>query len=243
MYQREIAKLPTEISREDFVEKIFDLGFDQNHEYDTIMLAVQIGDFFVKYDGHRIPHTSWKRKEIVESKLSKRDPRCDPDGIADILAIQKYSDELVHTVTAIASDYNEDDGYDIAKANVNCNNGYVFKLEWEICSILEFHIQPRNYIRAIGQLIYHKHQYEKIRHLAPIFWDLSKDICLNHQLTIMNPNTVLLGIVMLYKRKRLSAIRKYRCRRFSTLFKNLAREYELPIGKILQAYIAYKRSQ
>ena len=46
MYEREISKLPIKISRDDFVKEIFELGYINNEEYGTMMLAVEIGDFF-----------------------------------------------------------------------------------------------------------------------------------------------------------------------------------------------------
>ncbi|CAH6419425.1 Hypothetical protein HVR_LOCUS620 [uncultured virus] len=364
MYQRDIPKLPTKITREEFVNEIFNLGHDSNHNYDTMMLAVQVGDYFVDYQGPRTPYIGWKRKEykkvILPQKksisqlkrnqqkkidtrgftfeLSSRDPRYDPHGIADVLSEQIYSKELIHTVTAIAADYNEDRGYDIDDANYNCNNAYVYKLQWEICRILKFHIRPINYLKLIGEILWRDAQAEQERlltnnynfspktsesvsspsiidyptppsktndcispttiwsgspstseiepsnelnstyrdieditagpedlttrpeqifdpkegsksskiilshkHLASTFWDLSKDVCVDYKLSKMNPITVLVGVILLYKHGKLSAVGKNKHRRFLACMKKITRECEASFSEVIQSYIKMKR--
>lgn len=257
VYQREIPTLPKEISRKTFVREIFYLGYDRHHEYNTIMLAIQIGDFFVNYKGKRVPYIGWKRREhstkyrsrttdkiIIKNVLSNRDPKYDPHKIADILCDQIYSYELIYTATAIAADYNEDNGYNIDHANIDCNNAYVYKLQWEICKLLNFTICPVNYLQLIGRILCINNPDESKcnKHLAPIFWDLSKFVCLDYKLCNINPITVLLGIIILYKRGRLMVIKEHRFRKFMMIVKMLSYECETSNLEVIRAYIKSTKS-
>lgn len=48
LYKRDIVKPLTIIGRKQFIDLIFEIGNDNNHGYDTILLSVKIGDDYIK---------------------------------------------------------------------------------------------------------------------------------------------------------------------------------------------------
>lgn len=233
MYKREILKSPKKITRRNFVKTIFDVGYLNGSGYDTMMIAVQVGDFFINYKDRRIAYKGWKKK--------MRNSSNDPEGIADKKCRRIYSKELAHTVIVIAEEFNEDHAYNIYEANMTCNNSYVYKLEWEICLLLKFNINPSNYIRLMDNLIGEINYIEYDKYLSTVFWDLSRRICLSRKMSSINPITLLLGIIILHKKGKLKSIRDNRRRKFLMLIIRIGHEYEVSLIDILQAYIKYKK--
>src|SRR5205085_5915401 len=211
MYQREEQFDPIEIDREEYVNIVFDLGLLHCHGYDSIIAAVEIGDKFV---------------------IS---PKNDTN---DIIA-RHYSSELAHITTVLASKANEDEGYIFTKKAVNdTNNGLVYKMEWEICRSIGFHIKIDNFITFIGKTL---HLTGTPIVLSSVFWDLSKDICMNRELLSMDPFTILTGCLLLNKMRKLRAIKSNKQRVFFEIMSQMAHEYELDLNDVLQAYINIKR--
>jgi len=266
MYRREIPKLPIPISRDNFVELVFDLGRENSHGYDTIIAAVQIGDYFVSYSGDRVPFRplsqaeknlfeiqekrfGWQLNETIldlgdEMKLMN-DILANRDRITfmDELVSQIYSVELAHVVTVISVKCNEDfdSGYDSIKdAASDTENSYVKKMEWEIFTLLGFKFKVYNFITVIGILLIRNNEHPP--RLGPVFWDISKEICLNRNLLTKDPRTIVLGILLLGRAGKLHAIHTHRERIFHELMKKLAHEYELNLSEVLQAYITLKHN-
>lgn len=52
MYNKNIEKIPEEITRCEFVTIIFDLGLSYEFGYDTLMAAVQLGDKYIDYQNN-----------------------------------------------------------------------------------------------------------------------------------------------------------------------------------------------
>lgn len=261
MYQRDIAKLPVPIDRTDFIELVFDIGREHRHGYDTIVASVQIGDWFVNYKGERNclrPLTNQERLIVEEEKLeisrktniryfdmsSDVEDECinkvvsqrQQDEIMDKLVPQVYSTELACVVTLIACKCNEDfnSGYCHTDAAVSDTmNCYVVKMEWEIFDLLGFGFKVYNFISLIGTFL-------ETPQLGSVFWDISKDICLNQPLLTKNPQTVVLALLILGRRGQLRAVHKHKERMFQETMKKLAHEYELDIRSVLQAYIQNK---
>jgi len=221
MYKRNIPHLPEKINRCEFVNIIFDIGLEYQHGYDTLMIAVEIGDYFVSYDG---PRESLMKKS---SKNMIRNP-----------APQEYSKELAYVTTVIAAKYNEDNGYDlIENATIDTENSYVRKMEWEICMILGFTIKNRNFITLIGSLSL----VNPPKLLGSMFWDLIKDICMNQSLMKINPITILLGCFLLHKRGKLRAFYTNKVRNFMTIMTKTAYIYDVPLSNLLKNYCLLKR--
>ena len=212
MYYRDISRLPVKINREDFVEWVFEIGLAYQHSYDSIVTSIEIGDNFVASKNNR--------KSSIE---------------------QIYSIELAYVVTVMVGKFNEDVGYNMTKhAKEDTQNHYVVKMEWEIFGFLNYHIKIRNIITLISNMITTKDSNES-RTLSSIFWDLSKDICIDERMMKINPFTVLLACRLLYKRRKLRAIRSNKIRIALTVLLRTAKEYAIPPNTLLRTYIKYKQ--
>lgn len=222
MYQRDIPHLPVKIDRDQFVEIIFHLGLIHRHGYDTIVASVQLGDMFISYptqETNRIISSSSDMSNIMNGPV----PRI-------------YSSELAYTVTVVAAKANEDYGYmNIKDAIIDTDNSYVLKIEREIFVMLNFHVKIRNFITIIGSLL-----YDKIHHLllGSGFWDLSKQICMDPVLLNMNSQTLILGIIILSRHKKLRASHDNRHRIFTDIMVQIAKEYELDLSDLLREYVS-----
>lgn len=230
-YRRDIPDLPEVISRQEFVEELFDVSFLNSLSYDTTILAVQLADFFVNFIGKRKIYTGWKRK----NKSSERHPRYDPYEIADNISHQIYSIPLLHTCLAIASAY-YDDIYTIEMANIKTNNAYVFKLEWELCSMCDFTIKPNSYFKIIDLLLNHIPINNNTKDLGSTFFDLTKTICLNKELLNVNPFTIILAVKMLFRRKKLKCYNESKFGRFVKLFYLVSVCYDLSITDLIRTF-------
>lgn len=228
MYQRDIPKFPVKINRREFVNYVFDLGRRYNHGYDTIITSVEIGDKFVSYTGHR--------ESYVDQKYYCHD-------IILNLVPQEYSIELAHVVTVIAAKCNEDFGYERTwSAMADTQNRYVIKMEWEVCMVLGFRVKINNFISAISDILCHHHIVDS-KILGSVFWDLSKDICMNQELLNINPVVIIMATILLYKCGKLRAIRSNRERTFLNIMQQVAHEYEVPLIDVLRSYISIKQDK
>lgn len=228
MYRREIPHLPNVTSRKEFVELVFDLGLRLEYGYDTLITAVEIGDRFISHEGHRIPYTSYKKDQ--QNKLTS-----DQIKIITELVPQVYSRELAYVSLVISADINEDDGFQIEKAAEELENGYVYKMQWEISMMNNFCIRNHNFITLLVSLIPDK-KYVFDR----MFWDLSRVICMDETLLHTNPITITLAIIILIKRDKLRAQKQYNQRIFQTLMIQISKEYEIPLSDLLLEYIKHK---
>ena len=268
MYRRDIPKLPTPISRDEFVELVFILGRENSHGYDTIVAAVQIGDHFISYSQPRIPYRKLTPTEKMQLKRKKRRFKQifgikilnlnveamltkkmlndrGPGTFMDELVPQIYSIELAHVVTVIAAKCNEDFyGYQSTRRAIeDTENCYVQKMEWEIFDILGFGFKVYNFISIIGLLLMEVHNTEQPPHLSSVFYDISKDICLSPELLAKNPWSIVLGVFLLGRAGKLRALRLHRERIFHETMKKVAHEYELDVAQLLRAYIKLKQSE
>lgn len=257
MYQRDIPKLPESISRYDFVELAFDLGRIHMHGYDTIVAAVQIGDYFVSFSGKRKSYRPLSALDKLKYRVRKGEltEKCNtlsfsgeieleqdiragqyPMEILDTPVPQIYSVELAHVVTVISAKINEefDHGYNsIRSALFDTENAYVRKMEYEILIMLGFHFKVYNFVTVIGLLLADNHAPR----LGPVFWDISKEICHNKELLAKDPRLIVISIIILGRRGKLSALKAHRERMFRERIATLAYELELPVSHVISAYI------
>lgn len=219
MYERDTPHLPNAITREEFVDHVFDLGLRHYHSYSTCIAAVQLGDQFVTFTGKLIPFIN----------ESFPDNECVP---------QIYSLELAYITTVILAKYCEDWGYKCTKqAVIDTDNSYVIKMEWEICRMVDFHIKINNFMTVMGELL-----WDDTKQWHPMFWDLSKEVCLNPILLSTRPDVLILGILLLWHNKSLKAMRSYKERIFRDTMICIAHEYEVTLEELLRAYIVAKQS-
>jgi len=218
MYQRDISHLPTKISRDHFIDLIFDIGTRYSHGYDSIVASVQLGDYFVNYKGTRKPF--YNNDTSSSNELSE----------------QIYSTELAHVVTVIIAKFNEDYGYNKTKLAVSdTNNKYVIKLEWEISMILNFHVRVNNFITVISKLICSNYSHNPLYtfKFGSIFYDISRDICNNQDLLSKNPYLIVAALLLLHKHGKLRSIKIHKQRIFSETICLISDEFELDIPILL----------
>lgn len=155
MYQRDIPRLPIQISREKFVDLVFDIGREYCHEYNSIVASVILGDKFVTYTGPRKPFIDG----LSEHLSGFRGPSS-PEIINELVP-QIYSEELAHVVTVLVAKHNEDNGYQYTnEAIVDTENRYIVKMEWEIAMIIGFRIDTNNFVTAISYIIWSIYESE-----------------------------------------------------------------------------------
>lgn len=269
MYQRDIPKLPKTITRDEFVNIVFDLGHRHQHGYDTIVASVQLGDYFVSFKGERNPFFLLSRaeKRSIKDLLKKNTQvkgaiynlntdillnspfreKLEQKPFMYELVPQIYSTELAYVVTVIMAKSNEDDGYRWTDDAVSdTNNRYVIKMEWEICMLLNFNIKVHNFITLIGHIICTTLNDDEKTHdlstfkLHSMFFDLSKEICLNRDLLAKDAKVIVIGCILLNQAGKLRAQRTNKERTFREVMMKISREYEVDIGQLLQAYINIK---
>lgn len=274
MYQRDIPKLPKIITRDEFVNIVFDLGQRYQHGYDTIVASVQLADYFVSFKELRHPFILLNKSEKISlESVCKRNPhltkirgnfsvhkyrdllltspfkeQVEQNTFMNELVPQVYSIELAYVVTVIIAKYNEDDRYKWTDdAVADTNNRYVIKMEWEICMLLNFHIKINNFITLIGDIIWHTLTEEQ-KYSSPLsfrfhsmFFDLSKEICMNQSLLAKDSKVIVMGCILLHKMGKLRAVRTNKERLFNEVMVKISKEYEVDISDLLHAYIKLKK--
>lgn len=222
MYRRDIAHLPSPIERSEYVRCIFELGWRHDHSAETMMNAVLLGDYFVSYSGIRTPYHLFS---LHKSKLLEK------------VVPPVYSIELSHVVSVLSAKLNEDRGYDSIKVVASETQNYVvYKMEWEICFIVQFNIRRPNIISSWALIV----GPEK-NHLGSWMWDLTLEICLNESLLAQSPLTILLALKLLARRNKLGALYRHDERIFELAVKEIAWEYEISTADLLKLYISRKR--
>jgi len=229
MYKRDIPHIPDVISRTKFVDEIFQLGLMLGNGYDTLINAVMIGDKFVSFIGERSPYKCYKennRDKLTEEQIK----------IINELVPQEYSKELAHVSLVISSNYIDDWGYSIEDAANELTNGYVYKMQWEICMIHNFHFSNNNFLTNLFTLI----DYNDTNNISDMFWDLTKNICMDISLLYASHSIIIIAFIILIKHNKLRARRDYHERIFQNIMIRASQEYEIPLNSILHAYITYK---
>lgn len=220
MYQRELSHLPIEITREEFVELAFELGRCYNHGLDTTVAVVQLGDYFVNFQGER---NSFKCDNFLEP------------------ISQIYSVELAHIITVIIAKFNEDFGYRSTKeAIIETGNRYLIKMEYEILRLINFHVVINNFITLIWNLILSVDNNHKLS-LSSAFWYFSKEVCINKELLSKDHRLIVLAVIILHKKGQLKAVKDNRHRIFEEIIIQTSIEYEIESVDILRAYNQMKK--
>lgn len=235
MYKWLTPKLPTIITRKDFVTLVFDICDQIRLNYDLIIHVIEVADKFVDYDGDRISSLLLLKKSYILENFSYREMIQHP-------VPQDYSVELAYVTVNIVAKAMEDFSHSrtITLAQ-NLENYYVFKMEREICDIINYTVKPKNIMSFIGCLIW-KQPHDSKHVLDTLFWDLSKVICHDKKLLYSNPIAVLMGIIILFKKNKLSTVRENKYRTFITFIEMIAFDYNLDVRDILSEYIKVKRN-
>lgn len=236
MYERDVARPPRPVSRVDFVREVFQIGAEYNFGYDTLISAVVLGDRFVHMRGRRIPY----RRLGTRMKEDKRYHA----GFMNTLAEQIYSIELAHVVCTITGGSLDDvadvAGYNIMNAVSQCDNAYLYKLQWEVCIVSHFTIRSNNYLTLMADLVWRARLNDSPGTVSSMFFDLSLMICLNRRLLGTNPLTILLACIMLAKRGRLAARRYHRRRIFLQTLSKVSKEYGIPFSIFVRKCLMLK---
>jgi len=219
MYLWQTPKLPTEIDRVQFVEKVFDISNEYNHGFDSLVQAIIIGDDFVNHQAQRTPYI-FQDKDITDE--------------FNALSEQIYSDELAYVVVLITGKLNEDIGYTKTKQAIyDTNNIYVVKIENEIYKLYNFNLKIDNFMSVFGKL---NSSLQTNLELSNMFVDLCKIICMNKSLLYCRPCVLILALFLLNKKKKLSIMKNYRYKIFETLLCNISLIYDIPIDNVLSSY-------
>ena len=154
---------------------------------------------------------------------------------------QIYSIELAHVVVILASKYYEDCiSYDTDEALYELENRYIIKMEWEVYTMLKFQITVPNFTHVIYAIL-SEQGYSTNWYFGSLFKDLIKEVCLYRELLQMSPATVILGIVLLYRRGKLAAVTKNKQRIFLEIMQRTANDYEVELSSVLKEYIRHKQ--
>jgi hypothetical protein len=219
MYQWQIPKLPTEISRGQFVKKVFDISIQYNHGFDSLVQAIIIADDFVNTKEERHPY-------IFQDK--------DINKEFNELSAQIYSEELASVVVLITGKINEDNGYiKTIQAIYHTNNVYVMKMENEIYNLYNFNLKIDNFMSVLGKL---NSSLQTNLELSNMFIDICRIICMNKSLLYCKPCVIILSLCLLNKKKKLSIMKNYRYKIFETLIINISLIYDISIDNVLSSY-------
>lgn len=146
--------------------------------------------------------------------------------------LNEYSLLTAHTCLVLASKINEDDMYTAEMAKNDADLDIIAK-EWEVCQKLDFNLRRVNFITFLGLIV------DQQMILPEIFWDISRDICLNKEVMNMNPWTILTGILLLYKHGKLKGVNNYQKRQFNLIMTDLAECYGVNKDNLIKAYIKF----
>jgi len=148
----------------------------------------------------------------------------------------EYSIELAHTALSLSTKLYEDFPYTTLDAADDTSNHIVYKFEWQIYQRLDYRLPPAPIIKFIEPCSY----TPKI--LAPIFEFIIRDICEDPDMLKISPAAIILGIVILYKHRRLRAIRAYHNYLFSSIIRRIHLEYGIPINEVIHHYKIFLES-
>lgn len=204
MYQRDFPRLPLSCPRESYVREIFDLGQQHHFEYNVLYSAVIIGDDFINNKSDEVTPYHSKFNFGPEDQQLLRDP-----------VPKTYSLELAHVSLSIATSQ-IDLPYPMSVVCDRLDNYYPYKMQWDICISRGFTLPRHN----IMTLFAHLTMNERFKDF-PSLWDLSLAICLNSQLMSLNPITIIVGVLLLHRKDRLSAEYRAAERRLQTFLEEL----------------------
>jgi len=188
--------LPKEITRKDYVELIFEIGYE--YSYETIYTAVELGDKFVEHEQSSIP--------------------------------QIYSTELAYVVLSLVAKAKEDFNFYCTKTALReTKNSFLINMEWKIGEMFGFCFNSKNFLTLASSLVCCDKLYSG-------FFDLTKEVCMNKKLMKTNPRTLLCGILLLIKKRKLKAPKLHRWRLFSSLLMKASYEYEIPLKDLIDGF-------
>jgi len=226
MYKWQVPKHPKLIKREKYVNKIFVIGHDKDFNYDTLVLAVKIGDKFIKTQG----------QEIYTSYMSnvKENFTFEEQEILNKTCVKEYSKELAYVSLSIASYINEDNIYNIKTVAIKLENGYVFKLQWEICIENNFYIQTQSFCNILQYFFDQKYNYD-------FFYFLFLDICLDYDILHTHSQiSLIIGILILFKNNKLKSINKYKEQCIKYLIDDISSYYDISPNVFFYKYLEFK---
>jgi len=250
MYQREIPHLPIKISRQQFVDEIFVVGMDCGYGCDSIMTAVDVADYFVSYEESRTPYTGWQF-----GQQTKKENYLKYNFMNEVVP-QVYSRELVYVIISVISMANEDSNNNISNWVYHLSNAFMYKMQWEVCMLLNFTIKIDNFMSNISNCIWSLRDTNTIKDsegnimwnsrsdpvaVNSIVYDIGKLICSNDKLLQINRATILVGILLLHKYNKLKATYDYKSRKFLIMMKAISSECEIPLSTVVQSYIRIKK--
>ena len=262
MYQRDVSTLPIEISRDDFVDIIVEIGSIYNHTIETTVAAVILGDYFISFNSPRSPYipSNRRKKDVINTKnilAQSTINNLTPLPTQSVKHVYKsrdipfnepisqiYSIELAHVVTVIAAKYNEDYGYrNIKQACFDTNNYYVVKMEWEICSIIGLHVKIKNFV-SLFAIILEILGINSSKEWHPKFYFICYEICYDKILLNTHPKAILMGILLLFKHNKLplNCIENARRIIFERTMIKISHISDTDISDVIKAYIMMKKN-
>lgn len=228
MYQRQIPRAPKKITRDVFIDMIFELGKTYEYGYDTIMGAIELADKFMLIIE---PRTSYHEHIKVKHKYRIHDRY---KGQMDFLIApieQYYSPELVVVTLTLAGKSNEDDAHSISYALTFVENYYIIKMEWEVANCFGYYIRVKNIITDIGLII------GENADLASIFGEIAQDVCRIPKWWTISSVTIIMATLYLYQNNKLHAVTVDKVKRFRNFIKVMAEETETSTSTVLDTYI------
>jgi hypothetical protein len=232
MHLHKIPRPPTEITRDDFLTKIFELGRLYEYGYDTIVGAVELADRFMLITEPR--QSCYSHEKLLKLQKLKQLLTIDQQQLLTTPIAQIYSKELVVVVLTLAGKVNEDDSYGILLGLEFCANYYIVKMELEIAQCFHYHIRVNNFITHIGSALNDEFNHPK---LGPVFGELAKDVCKISQWWNLSPLSIIMGTMLLFQRNNLRAITTNKKNIFHKFISTIAEECEQPLSETLQTYI------
>lgn len=208
MYKRDLPKIPSSISREDFIYEIFSICRSKDLHYDIMISAVAMADTFV----------SDPRVFVCNWILRSYDYMCIPSP-------KHYSLELAHTVIVLLSKLYDENRYPTRLAVVELENSYIYKLEWEILMSINYkfdikHVFSDLYAPSTSLLLH----------------CLAYDICL-YKLWDFDIKLICISALLLNKHKKLRAQTRFNKIKFLRLLNLLKSEYDINYPTFCAAYI------
>lgn len=208
MYERDLPKIPIQISREDFIYEIFSICKSKELHYDIMISAVAMADTFIC--DTRGFNCDWIARSY--------DFMCVP-------APKIYSIELAHIVIVLFSKLYDENRYPTRLAVVELKNCYIYKLEWEIVMSINYKFD----VKEVFSDLY-------IPSTSLLLHCLTYDICL-YKLWNFDIKLICISVILLNRHSKLRAQTYVKKIKFMRLLNLLKSEYDTEYTTFCAAYI------
>lgn len=144
--------------------------------------------------------------------------------------LQGYHLEVVHACLNLVAKSREDHSYFVTHKSISetCCLG-IPEWEWKVGSHFNFYFAAPNFLKVFSSTAGTEGKFHSV------FFDLTKQVCLNKSLLEVSPEALTLGVLLLAKKKKLSALKLNRERKFVEICFKMCFEFDVEPEEFISA--------